>query len=149
MQKIDWAIVTSANLSTQAWGSAASATGDVRICSYEIGVVVWPALWDDAATTTATNTAVNTHNDDGAEKSTAIMIPVFGRDFPPSSSEDSAIEGTSAGGLGTSTSGQSHLSSTDDAGDTRVIERERLKDGKAVVGWRMPYDLPLVPYGKG
>lgn len=41
---IDWALVTSANLSTQAWG-AAEKDGTVRICSYEAGVLVHPGLW--------------------------------------------------------------------------------------------------------
>ncbi|PYH45156.1 phospholipase D/nuclease [Aspergillus saccharolyticus JOP 1030-1] len=44
MTTIDWAMVTSANLSTQAWGAAVNANGEVRICSWEIGVVVWPEL---------------------------------------------------------------------------------------------------------
>ncbi|MCJ1353208.1 MAG: hypothetical protein MMC33_003193 [Icmadophila ericetorum] len=48
MEKIDWAMTTSANLSTQAWGAAPNTTGEVRICSYEIGVVVWPGLWETA-----------------------------------------------------------------------------------------------------
>lgn len=86
MDRIDWAMVTSANISTQAWGAAASAGGEIRICSYEIGVVVWPALWGE----------------------NAEMVPVFRTDNPPA--------------------------------------RERENEKKTVVGWRMPYDLPLVPY---
>lgn len=99
MTIIDWAMMTSANLSTQAWGSAISATGEVRICSYEIGVVVWPALWSGGA--------------DGV----AQMVPVFGKDTP---------------GLG-----------EDEAGGVGAVEGIKTK-----VGWRMPYDLPLVPYEK-
>ena len=91
---IDWAMLTSANLSTQAWGSSPNAGGEVRICSYELGVVVWPALWDAPGTL-----------------GVASMVPVFGGDLPTEADDD---------GLG--------------------------KDGP-VVGWRMPYDLPLVPYG--
>ena len=87
MGKIDWAMVTSANLSTQAWGAGVNGAGEVRICSYEIGVVVWPGLWD---------------GDNGK----AEMVPIFKKDRP--------------------------------AGE---------EDGRTVVGWRMPYDLPLVPYG--
>ena len=73
MKKIDWAMMTSANLSTQAWGAAMNAAGEVRICSYEIGVVVWPGLWETA----------------GAE---CEMVPVFkkdvedGQDMPADSS---------------------------------------------------------------
>ena len=82
---IDWILITSANLSKQAWGEAANAAGEVRICSYEIGVLVWPELF--------------------GEKST--MVPTFKTDTPLPS-----------------------------AGN----------DGNLVIGARMPYDLPLVPY---
>ena len=92
---IDWALLTSANLSTQAWGSSPNAGGEVRICSYELGVVVWPALWDDAS----------------RGPGSARMVPVFGGDMPTEA------------------------------------EDERLGKDGPVVGWRMPYDLPLVPYG--
>ncbi|MCJ1291942.1 tyrosyl-DNA phosphodiesterase 1 [Xylographa carneopallida] len=60
MTRIDWAMVTSANLSTQAWGAKENSGHEVRICSYEIGVVVWPGLWG---------------ND-------VEMVPTFGKDFP-------------------------------------------------------------------
>lgn len=114
---IDWAMLTSANLSTQAWGAlpAAVKTGDgevkkkgkdkqdgengkeVRICSWEIGVVVWPALLAEV--------------EEGKE---AMMLPVFGRDMP-------------------------------EVGDLRS---DYLGGEKVVVGWRMPYDLPLTPYAE-
>lgn len=98
MDSIDWAMMTSANLSTQAWGSTPNARGEVKICSYELGVVVWPALWDDPATA-----------------GTATMVPVFGRDTPASNDDAAGY---------------------DEPGDKGIK-----------VGWRMPYDLPLVPYG--
>ncbi|PKS09117.1 hypothetical protein jhhlp_003731 [Lomentospora prolificans] len=41
---IDWALLTSANLSKQAWGEAANTSNEVRIASWEIGVLVWPEL---------------------------------------------------------------------------------------------------------
>ncbi|KPM38883.1 hypothetical protein AK830_g7674 [Neonectria ditissima] len=41
---IDWALLTSANLSKQAWGDAVTVNGEVRIASWEIGVMVWPEL---------------------------------------------------------------------------------------------------------
>ena len=91
MTRIDWAMVTSANLSNQAWGSETKA-GEVRVCSYEIGIVVWPALWDD---------------DEAGMK--AEMVPVFKQDTPEQVGDD---------------------------------------EGVIKVGWRMPYDLPLVPYSK-
>lgn len=70
--KIDWAIMTSANLSTQAWGGPASLAGEVRVCSYEIGIVVWPELWDEEG-----------------EPGTAEMVPVFKSDTPSPSSKES------------------------------------------------------------
>ncbi|KAI0158467.1 tyrosyl-DNA phosphodiesterase [Pestalotiopsis sp. NC0098] len=42
---IDWALLTSANISKQAWGEAANAAKEVRIASWEIGVLVWPELF--------------------------------------------------------------------------------------------------------
>ncbi|KAI8630466.1 tyrosyl-DNA phosphodiesterase [Xylariaceae sp. FL1651] len=41
---IDWALLTSANVSKQAWGEATNRAGEVRIASWEIGVLVWPEL---------------------------------------------------------------------------------------------------------
>lgn len=46
---IDWALLTSANLSKQAWGEAATGAGEVRIASYELGVLVWPELYQEGA----------------------------------------------------------------------------------------------------
>jgi tyrosyl-DNA phosphodiesterase-1 len=59
MRSIDWAMVTSANLSKQAWGELENKSGETWIQSYECGVVVWPDLL-----------------------SCAQMIPVFGKDVP-------------------------------------------------------------------
>jgi tyrosyl-DNA phosphodiesterase-1 len=84
---IDWMLVTSANLSKQAWGENANAAGEIRICSYELGVMVWPELYGEDAT----------------------MVPSFKTDSP--------------------------------SADLKT-------KSKVVVGARMPYDLPLVPYGK-
>jgi tyrosyl-DNA phosphodiesterase 1 len=41
---IDWALLSSANLSKQAWGEAMNPAGEYRIASWEIGVLVWPSL---------------------------------------------------------------------------------------------------------
>ena len=79
MTSIDWAMMTSANLSTQAWGAAISATGEVRICSYEIGVVVWPALWGDDV-------------EGGVQ-----MVPVFGKDTPGSGEDEAEAAGAVEG----------------------------------------------------
>lgn len=78
-------LVTSANLSKQAWGEGTNAGGEIKVSSYEVGVMVWPELYGSDAT----------------------MVPTFKTDTP---------------------SGEG-------------------KNG-SVVGARMPYDLPLVPYGK-
>ena len=77
---VEWALLTSANLSTQAWGNlprtevkgknkiktSASMDGVVQIQSFEIGVLVWPELFADA------------------EEGTIRMVPTFGRDTPES-----------------------------------------------------------------
>ncbi|EPS38991.1 hypothetical protein H072_7245 [Dactylellina haptotyla CBS 200.50] len=48
MVAMDWAMITSANLSKQAWGLAAKdKEGTSKIQSYEVGVLVHPALWKD------------------------------------------------------------------------------------------------------
>lgn len=58
---IDWALLTSANLSKQAWGETVQATtGQARIASWEIGVLVWPGLFET----------------DG------LMVPTFMKDNP-------------------------------------------------------------------
>ncbi|KZL80068.1 tyrosyl-dna phosphodiesterase [Colletotrichum incanum] len=85
-KSIDWALVTSANISKQAWGEAAGASQEVRIASWEIGVLVWPSIIKDKAT----------------------MVGTFETDMP-----------------------------SKDVGD-----------GDPVVGMRIPYNLPLQPYGK-
>lgn len=108
--RIDWAMLTSANLSTQAWGGATNAAGEVRVCSYEIGVVVWPALWNKGA-----------EGGNGAE-----MVPVFRKDTPDETSTDVVLPESGSG------SGN---------GNGGILTTK--------VGWRMPYDLPLVPYALG
>ncbi|KAL4871814.1 hypothetical protein BDV12DRAFT_183393 [Aspergillus spectabilis] len=95
MDTIDWALVTSANLSTQAWGTAANAGGEVRICSWEIGVLVWPELFVSEA-----------------QVQSVAMVPCFKQNNPDTSQQVSAVEA----------------------------------DPAALVGLRMPYDLPLKSY---
>ncbi|KAL8396504.1 hypothetical protein RB594_009930 [Gaeumannomyces avenae] len=70
-KSLDWALMTSANLSKQAWGEAVNAMGEVRIASWEIGVLVWPSLF--------------------AEK--ARMTPVFGSDQLSVEEADEARQG--------------------------------------------------------
>jgi tyrosyl-DNA phosphodiesterase-1 len=102
LDSIDWAMVSSANLSTQAWGAAVNSSGEVRISSWEIGVVVWPELFLDGDTSKAKQ----------AGSLEALMVPCFKRDEPDITQLDS------------------------------VVSDEAL----TVVGFRMPYDLPLTPY---
>ncbi|KAL8948385.1 MAG: hypothetical protein Q9222_005426 [Ikaeria aurantiellina] len=125
MTRIDWAIMTSANLSKQAWGEAATAGGGVRVCSYEIGVVVWPALWDQEAE----------------------MVPVFGKDLP-----DGEIVGDDEEGSERRQAEDDGDETTDEEGGKGIREGEREEEKttkkKIRVGLRMPYDLPLVPYAE-
>ncbi|KAL6239283.1 hypothetical protein BDW75DRAFT_236722 [Aspergillus navahoensis] len=101
MQTIDWALVTSANLSTQAWGTAANAADEVRICSWEIGVLVWPELMI---------TEPQGQGKQQGQSDSVAMVPCFKKDTP-----DPSLK------VGTATPA-------------------------ALVGFRMPYDLPLTSY---
>lgn len=85
---IDWALVTSANLSKQAWGDPVNKSGEVRVSSYELGVLIAPSMYSPDA----------------------VMVPCFKTDKP-----ENAIE----------------------------VDGQK----KTTVGYRMPYDLPLVKYG--
>ncbi|KAJ5363087.1 hypothetical protein N7541_003931 [Penicillium brevicompactum] len=96
MKKIEWTMVSSANLSTQAWGAATNANGEVRICSWEIGVAVWPDLFKEDGDDESSQ----------SQPSDAAIVPCFKQDTPQPSEDE---KGT-------------------------------------VVGFRMPYDLPLTPY---
>ncbi|EEP77386.1 conserved hypothetical protein [Uncinocarpus reesii 1704] len=120
MRTIDWAMVTSANLSTQAWGAAINAKQEVRICSWEIGVLVWPDLFCNGS---ERRNESGEENKDKAKSDYARMIPCFRRDSPCLSEvERYEIEETSK----------------KDADNTGVLS--------TLVGFRMPYDLPLKPY---
>ncbi|KAK1139289.1 hypothetical protein N8T08_001135 [Aspergillus melleus] len=72
MNSIDWAMLTSANLSTQAWGAGVNANDEVRICSWEIGVVVWPDLFVE----------------DADRANGSVMVPCFKTDVPESRRKD-------------------------------------------------------------
>ncbi|KAI9662933.1 MAG: hypothetical protein M1821_007980 [Bathelium mastoideum] len=98
--KIDWVMLTSANLSTQAWGTLPGKDSEVRISSWETGVVVWPTLLVEDKMST------------NGDKGSAVMVPTFGIDTPSDEQAQSA-------------------------------ETEK---ASMIVGLRMPYDLPLVPY---
>ena len=112
MTKLDWAMLTSANLSSQAWGSVTK-EGHVRVCSYEIGVVLWPGLWGEDAE----------------------MVPVFKSDMPDTGAEAEA-------------EGEETVDEEEEEASIKETKRKG-KYGKVTVGWRMPYDLPLVKYKQG
>ena len=73
---IDWAMVTSANLSTQAWGAAPNAKREIRICSFEIGVIVWPDLFLDDGQ------EIETKESKPGKVGSAAMVPCFKKDVP-------------------------------------------------------------------
>ena len=101
---IDWAMLTSANLSTQAWGSLpGKKDGEVRTSSWETGVIVWPDL---------VTKDLSTYK----ERQKAIMVPTFGHDIP--------------------------------SGEQLKLMKKTM-GADIVVGLRMPYDLPLIPYAGG
>jgi tyrosyl-DNA phosphodiesterase-1 len=152
---IDWALVTSANLSKQAWGDAVNKEGAVRIQSYETGVLVWPELFASP------------------NKDCEIsMVPVFGNDVP--GVEDAPVEPSGQPQSGSLNDKDEDEEETDDEGGDLGSDEEETEDeieqecqerilspkdkgkGKApqrstdkkriLVGFRMPYDLPLSPY---
>lgn len=73
MDNIDWAMITSANLSTQAWGAGANTHGEVRICSWEIGVLIWPDLFREEHIEGCSDSSLTNH---------VKMIPCFKRNTP-------------------------------------------------------------------
>lgn len=84
---VDWALLTSANLSRQAWGEAARPTGEVRIASWEVGVMVWPALYGEGSVMTATFGTDTPAG--GAGREVGLRVPYsmplqrYGRDETP------------------------------------------------------------------
>lgn len=117
-RRIDWAMVTSANLSKQAWGDVENKNGEVWIQSWECGVVVWPELFLSCSSSDDT---VGDKRKQEQQDETVEMVPVFGKDMP--CEEDGGKEGVE---------------------DTKKMERKK----KILVGLRMPYDLPLEPYAE-
>jgi tyrosyl-DNA phosphodiesterase-1 len=158
-------MVTSANLSKQAWGAIANKDGEVRIQSYEVGVVVWPALFADV-------------DEKDARKEEVSMVPVFGRDIPAHS--DVCDAGDVVEKVETDdeeTEDEDELVNEEETDDETEDEaplslpllpslpqQPKRSSGNAtkpsarhsnriqrkkVVGFRMPYDLPLSPYAPG
>ncbi|KAF2019391.1 phospholipase D/nuclease [Aaosphaeria arxii CBS 175.79] len=118
-QKIDWAMVTSANLSKQAWGDITNKKGEVWIQSWETGVIVWPALFGTP------------------DSPCTSMIPVFGKDTPE-------VESVESPDL-MQPPGQSEDPKRENSQD---LKKETQEAKQSCVGFRMPYDLPLKHYGE-
>ena len=72
---IDWALVTSANLSKQAWGDAVNSAGEVRVSSYEIGVLVWPGLYAEGAVMKGAFLADELADGEGGKAAVALRVP--------------------------------------------------------------------------
>lgn len=100
---IDWALLTSANLSKQAWGDVVNKKQEIWIQSWETGVVIWPALFAEP----------------GQALQRLVMVPAFGSDTPDVSRLSEGVVGQDNGQQAT------------------------------LVGFRMPYNVPLVPYAEG
>lgn len=74
---IDWALLTSANLSTQAWGAFREKEKEVVVQSFEIGVLVWPELFSADLDSRPAGL------DHGSLRPSKVhMVPVFGNDTP-------------------------------------------------------------------
>lgn len=155
-KSIDWALVTSANLSKQAWGDVANKEGEVRIQSYETGVLVWPELFTGVY---------------GRSVWEARMVPTFGKDVPdvdhgpeelPRHEQHSADGTRDEDDEETEDEDQGLV---DDDEETEDESEEFLRQSNAeqskgkekvplpnstkkriIVGLRMPYDLPLSSY---
>ena len=122
MNTIDWAMITSANLSTQAWGAAPNAKKEVRICSWEIGVLTWPDLFFEDHHTGLQGDPRPKRDKALSKDKFAEMVPCFKQDTPPANSSKQVS------GMESSYGGSS---------------RSPIR-----IGFRMPYDLPLKPYSR-
>lgn len=117
MNSIDWAMITSSNLSTQAWGAAANGKKEVRISSWEIGVIFWPDLFACDEISGSESPFQEDKPQRGVVDRVAEMVPCFKRDLPTEPSRQSLDS-----------------------------EKTATPNLSTVVGFRMPYDLPLTPY---
>ncbi|KAK4938120.1 hypothetical protein LTR10_021360 [Elasticomyces elasticus] len=82
---VSWALLTSANLSTQAWGTLRGKDKEVVVQSFEIGVLVWPELFAEDFDTGEQGVSAQNETHCGGN---VRMVPVFGSDTP-SATEDS------------------------------------------------------------
>ena len=161
---IDWALLTSANLSTQAWGTEANTKSvEVRISSYELGVLVWPDLFlEDTEDEQKERRNSKGRGEGGAAgdgrrrgRKRAIMVPTFGSDKPAASQVQNAMLAR------TGRQEKQQKQAEDETHDPDETESEPEPESKpdpstqtetepentTIIGLRMPYDLPLTPYG--
>lgn len=132
---IDWALLTSANLSTQAWGAFREKEKEVVVQSFEIGVLVWPGLYsEDFDNHRSFNTATSQESQRPNNKTR--MVPVFGKDTPSSSSDEPRVSALKGAASAAARDGKE--SSVEEPGSTNT---------STIVGLRIPYDLPLTRYG--
>ena len=133
--EIEWALLSSANLSVQAWGSLpkkgggrkganVAEEGTVHIQSFEIGVLVWPGLFAEGVAAKAGVVESGRTEANGDRKVKARIVPVFQSNTPD---PDSDHKGRKEEGCG-------REDGIDEEADTVTI------------GLRLPYDLPLTPY---
>lgn len=124
---LDWALLTSANLSKQAWGAAATEAGELRIQSYEAGVLVWPALF-------------------GAGE----MVPVFGRDRPGDGEAETQDADSDENDNNNDEDDKEEYNPHNTTNPVSKPSSQNTihihKHKRTTVGLRMPYDLPLRSY---
>jgi tyrosyl-DNA phosphodiesterase 1 len=170
---INWALLTSANLSTQAWGSlpgretkwkkgcpkSVGQKGIVHIQSFEIGVLVWPELFSDTFADEGEKVEDEEEDEDEGEES----LHVAEADCNGAVVDDVGMESKSKkrrGGVrmrmipvfpnGSTTS-------TSSASPTTTMRRQISQHtaqqaatngsrDEIVVELALPYDLPLTPY---
>jgi tyrosyl-DNA phosphodiesterase 1 len=167
---IDWALLTSANLSTQAWGTDVNVkSGEVRISSYELGVLVWPDLFlEDGAEDEKEESGIGDEGKENGEERgkskkggsnrrkgtpTAMMVPTFASDKPTITHIENAITRTKISHQQSKTATKDpediDTESETESGRETEPETETAASNVTIVALRMPYDLPLTPYGPG
>lgn len=133
--EIEWALLTSANLSVQAWGSLpkkgagkkganVAEEGTMHIRSFEIGVLVWPGLFAEGVATNADVVGSRKTEANGECKVKARIVPVFERSTQDPDSVHKGKKGERCGR------------------EAGIAEEE----DTVTIGLRLPYDLPLTPY---
>ncbi|EXJ93902.1 hypothetical protein A1O1_02295 [Capronia coronata CBS 617.96] len=186
---IDWALMTSANLSTQAWGTlrekgkekgknkdkdgGKEKEKEVVVQSFEIGVLVWPELYDDGFNDDEKEEEEdkedmrpllnNVEFDSGETRAgDGLKMPgrgIHGTNTPPPTSTSSTSTSTVTTKrrknhkvrmvpvFGTDTPSRSGpSSSSSQSHQDGSGDQTQSTTSTTLVGLRLPYDLPLTPY---